>query len=99
MQTYSSAKSLKKSTSKGSLKRQASSPYMTIINPNHTKVSRSKSPKRKNKSMDLIKLKNSNMSTVGVRNKLGASFESLKKSTGNLFNQMPVSYKKDKENK
>ena len=39
------------------------------------------------------------MSTVGVRNKLGASFESLKKSTGNLFNQMPVSYKKDKENK
>lgn len=72
---------------------------MTIIDSTNAKISRSKSPKRKNKSVDLVKLKNSNMSTVGVRNKLGASFESLKKSTGNLFNQMPASYKKDKENK
>lgn len=69
---------------------------MTLIDTTQAKISRSKSPKRKNKSVDLIKLKNSNMSTVGVRSKLGASFESLKKSTGNLFNQMPVSYKKDK---
>lgn len=35
------------------------------------------------------------MSNVGIRNKLGASFESLKKSTGELFNQMQ-SHKKDK---
>lgn len=68
---------------------------MTVIDTNKIKISRSKSPKRENKSMDLVKLKSTNMSNVGVRNKLGASFESLKKSTGELFNQMQ-SYKKDK---
>jgi len=88
---------LKKSSSKGSLKRQASSPYITLIDSNQAKISRSKSPKRKNKSVDLSKFQGSSMSTVRVRNKLGASFESLKKSTGNLFSKMGG--RKDKENK
>jgi hypothetical protein len=74
LQSYSSAKSLKKSSSKGNLKRQASSPYMQIIDTNHAKISRSKSPKRKNKSVDNFKLKNSSIGHVGVRSKLGASF-------------------------
>jgi len=47
---------------------------MTVIGTNKVKASRSKSPKRKNKSMDLAKLKASNLNNVGVRNKLGASF-------------------------
>lgn len=51
LHSYSSAKSLKKSTSKGSLKRQSSSPYIQVVDTSHTKISRSKSPKRKNKSM------------------------------------------------
>ena len=57
------------------------------------------SPKRKNKSIDMLKLKKGNIGQVGVRNKLGASFESLKKSSGDLFTMMHPSYKKDKENK
>ena len=73
---------------------------MQIIDAvNQSKISRNKSPKRKNKSVDTIKLKNNNVGQVGVRNKLGASFESIKKSTGELFNQMHPSFKKDKENK
>ena len=99
LQSYSSTKSLKKSSSKGNLKRQSSSPYITLIESNNRKGSRSKSPKRKNKSVDMMKLKTHNTSHVGVRSKLGASFESVKKSTGDLFSQMHPSYKRDKENK
>jgi hypothetical protein len=47
---------------------------MAVIDTNKVKISRSKSPKRKIKSMDLAKLKTSNMNSVGIRNKLGASF-------------------------
>jgi hypothetical protein len=74
LQSYSSAKSLKKSQSKPNLKRQSSSPYLQIIDNSMRKASRSKSPKRKNKSVDLIKLKSNNLSHVGVRSKLGTSF-------------------------
>jgi hypothetical protein len=61
-------------------------------------MGRSKSPKRKNKSVDSFKLKKKNVGQVGVRSKLGASFESLKKASGDLFTQMGhhPSYKKDK---
>lgn len=52
----------------------------------------SKSPKRKNKSVDIMKFKNQNIAT---RSKFGGTFESIKKTTGDLFNQMS-SYKKDK---
>ena len=97
LQTYSSAKSLKKSTSKGSLKRQSSSPYMNVVDSNHSKISRSKSPKRKNKSIDSIKLKNNNISQVNIRTKLGTTFDTSKKSS-DLFSQLHHSYKKDKEN-
>lgn len=98
LQSYSSVKSLKKSNSKANLKRQASSPYLQVIDNSHTKISRSKSPKRKNKSVDIMKIKNGGMSQVGVgvRSKLGVSFESMKKSVGDLFGRMNVSYKKDK---
>lgn len=99
LQSYSSAKSLKKSSSKPNLKRQSSSPYLNVIDTSHAKVSRSKSPKRKNKSVDMIKLKHSNIGSVGVRNKLGVSFELMKRSAGDLFSQIPRPYKKDKENK
>ena len=78
LQVYSSSKSLKKSSSKGSLKRQSSSPYLQVVEnmrSSNSKVSRSKSPKpRKNKSMEMIKLKNGNVGQVGIRSKLGASF-------------------------
>lgn len=72
--SYSSTKSLKKSASKVSLKRQNSSPYLLseII---HKKVSQSKSPKRKNKSIDNFKLKNN---TIGygfrTKNNLSGTF-------------------------
>lgn len=101
LQTYSSSKSLKKSSSKGNLKRQSSSPYIQVVDTNHTsfnKISRSKSPKRKNKSMESRKLKDNSFGKVGIRSKFGASFESVKKSTGDIFSQMHPSYKKDKEN-
>jgi hypothetical protein len=58
-----------------------------------SKVSRSKSPKRKNKSVDAGKLK---QSCPNVRRKLGASFESLKKSTADTF---APHLRKEKENK
>lgn len=45
----------------------------------------------------MIRLKNHNL-TVATRNKLGGTFESVKKSTGDLFAQMS-GFKKDKENK
>ena len=96
MQSYSSAKSLKKSTSKASLKRQNSSPYLQLDSGSRpSKFSVSKSPKRKNKSIDIIKLNNHNAGTVATRNKLGGTFSSLKRSTGDLFNQMSF-FKKDK---
>ena len=72
---------------------------------NHTvtttnKISRSKSPKRKNKSFDSIKLKNnSHFGKVGIRNKLGASFESLKKSSTDLFTLKRTVPRRDKENR
>ena len=47
----------------------------------------------------MMKLKNNSIGQVGVRSKFGASFESVKKSTGDIFTQMNPSYKKDKENK
>lgn len=76
-----------------------SSPYLQLDSGSrNNKISRSKSPKRKNKSIDTIKFKNNNIGIVGIRNKLGASFESIKKSTSDLFTQM-ASFKKDKENK
>jgi hypothetical protein len=94
--SYSSTKSLKKTTSKTSLKRQNSSPYLQLDSAGrHSKFSVSKSPKRKNKSIDIIKLKNYNAGTVATRTKLGGTFSSLKKSTGDLFNQMSY-MKKDK---
>jgi hypothetical protein len=96
LQSYSSAKSLKKSTSKTSLKRQNSSPYIQLDSCSRpSKFFVSKSPKRKNKSIDIIRLKNFNAGTVATRNKLGGTFSSLKKSTGDLFNQMSY-FKKDK---
>lgn len=96
MQSYSSAKSLKKTTSKASLKRQNSSPYLQLDSAGrNSKFSVSKSPKRKNKSIDIIKLKNYNAGTVATRNQLGGTFSSLKKSTGDLFTQMSY-FKKDK---
>lgn len=64
----------------------------------HSKFSMSKSPKRKNKSIDILKLKNYNAGTVATRTQFGGTFSSLKKSTGDLFNQMSY-FKKDKENK
>lgn len=100
LQTYSSAKSLKKSSSKRSLKRQSSSPYIQVEHNNtcHTKISRSKSPKRKNKSIDSIKLKSNNVSQVGIRSKFGTSFDSVKRSTGDVFSPVHPTYKKDKQN-
>lgn len=99
LQSYSSAKSLKKTLSKPNLRRQSSSPYLRAIDSSMRKPSRSKSPKRKNKSVDIIKLKNHNLSQVGVRSKFGVSFENVKKSTGDIFNKLPhYTYKKDKEN-
>lgn len=90
---------MKKTQSKPNLKRQSSSPYLRVNDNSLRKPSRSKSPKRKNKSVDLIKMKNHNLSQVGVRSKFGVSFDSLKKSSGDLFNQIPhCMYKKDKEN-
>ena len=66
-------------------------------NATRSKISRSKSPKRKNKSLDRIKLKNSN--SIGVRSKFGGSFESMKKSSGgDAFNYMNMSQKGNKEN-
>lgn len=97
LQSYSSAKSLKKSQSKTSLKRQASSPYLQIIDASHSKASRSKSPKRKNKSVEAIKLKSGNVGQVGVRSKFGASFESIKKASGDFFGHgAKYTAKKDK---
>lgn len=94
LQSYSSAKSLKKSNSKASLKRQSSSPYLHAETV--SKVSRSKSPKRKNKSVDMMKLKSVNTTYVPFRNKkFGTSFESLKKSSGDVFSHMSQ-YKKEK---
>lgn len=94
---------MKKSSSKGNLKRQSSSPYIQVVDSthtSHTKISRSKSPKRKNKSLESRKLKDSNFGKVGIRSKFGASFESVKKSTGDIFTQMHhPSNKKDKENR
>ena len=55
----------------------------------------SKSPKRKNKSIDIMKLKNSNTNTVAIRSKFGGNFSAIKKSTGDLFSQMG-GFKKDK---
>ena len=46
--------------------------------------------------MDVIKLKNCNLGQVGIRSKLGGSFETVKKTAGHLFSQMHPSYKKDK---
>lgn len=46
-----------------------------------------------------MKMKNSNHGGVGIRSKVGVSFESLKRSTGDIFSQMNRPYKKDKENK
>lgn len=83
LQSYSSSKSLKKSSSKSSLKRQNSSPYLQI----DSKI-KPKSPMRKNKSLDRIKLKHDNISFVATRKKPGTNFESIKKSTGDLFAQM-----------
>ena len=103
LQSYSSAKSLKKNPSKGNLKRQSSSPYLQLADTSNTshskfsKISRSKSPKRKNKSLDNIKLKNSG-SVLGIRPKLGATLESMKKSTtnGDYFSRLNQTSKKDK---
>jgi len=90
--SYSSVKSLKKSSSKSSLKRQSSSPYLHVEAA--SKVSRSKSPKRKNKSVDMMKLKSINTTHIPSRSKkLGTSFESLKKSSGDVFSQVSQ-YKK-----
>ena len=100
LQSYSSAKSLKKSASKGSLKRQSSSPYLHLVDSNnnvHSKISRSKSPKRKNKSLETVKSKHNSSSMSNIRTKLGTTFDSIKKSkTGDIFTQMHPSYKKDK---
>jgi hypothetical protein len=76
LQSYSSTKSLKKTTSKSSLKRQNSSPYLQLDSSGGrlSKFSVSKSPKRKNKSIDIMKLKNHNMGTVATRSKLGGTF-------------------------
>lgn len=99
LQSYSSAKSLKKTQSKPNLRRQSSSPYLRVIDSSLRKPSRSKSPKRKNKSIDMIKMKNHNLTQVGVRSKFGVSFDNVKKSSGDIFSQMPhYTYKKDKEN-
>lgn len=67
--SYSSSKSLKKGSGKPLLKRQNSSPYLLMEAA--SKVSRSKSPKRKNKSVDITKLK---QNCPNVRKKLGNSF-------------------------
>ena len=48
--------------------------------------------------MESRKLKDSNFGKVGIRSKFGASFESIKKSSGDIFSQMHP-YRKDKENK
>jgi hypothetical protein len=40
-----------------------------------------------------MKLKNNLFGAVGVRSKVGTSFDTLKKSTGDLFTQM-LGYKK-----
>jgi hypothetical protein len=99
LQSYSSTKSLKKTSSKTTLKRQNSSPYLHLDSGSRqNKLSISKSPKRKNKSIDMIKLRNYNAGTVATRSKFGGTFSSLKKSTGDLFTQMS-DFKKDKENK
>lgn len=46
----------------------------------------------------MIKIRNNNVGIVATRNKLGGTFQSLKKSSGDLFNQMS-GFRKDKENK
>lgn len=43
----------------------------------------------------MIKLKNYNTGSVATRTKLGGTFSTLKKSNGDLFNQMSYQ-KKDK---
>ena len=66
---------MKKSSSKSSLKRQISSPYLQIdSNGKPSKFSASRSPKRKNKSIDMIKIRNNNAGVVATRNKLGGTF-------------------------
>lgn len=73
LQSYSSSKSLKKCSSKTTLKRQNSSPYLTL-DSNNSKIIKNKSPKKKNKSVEIMKFKNVSQSTIGGRKKLGASF-------------------------
>ena len=93
LQTYSSTKSLKKSSSKGNLKRQSSSPYLTL--DSRSRLNRSVSPKRKNKSIDIFCLKSSS-SGINIRSKMGTTFQSLKQtgtSTADKFIK-----RKEKEN-
>lgn len=78
LQSHSSLRSLKKSLSKECLKRQGSSPYLQ----SESSHQHSKSPKRKNKSIDLMKLRKANLSQVATRSKFGGHFESLKKPSG-----------------
>ena len=49
--------------------------------------------------MESRKLKDNNFGKVAIRSKFGASFDSIKKSTGDIFTQMHPPYKKDKENR
>jgi hypothetical protein len=63
------------------------------------KISQSKSPKKKNKSIDSFKMKHNTIGILGSRSKFAETFDSFKKSTGEMFSQMSSTMKKDKENK
>jgi hypothetical protein len=83
--SYSSSKSLGRKSSKGNLRSQGSSPY---LGEGKGKMLRDRSRSRKNRSMDLAKLKKKSVNAVGVRNKSGECFESLRTADGDLFMKM-----------
>lgn len=67
LQHYSSTKSLRGSNSKSNLKRQQSSPYLTYSSLEKGQNRKKSERNERNKSLDMIKYRNSNIATSFTR--------------------------------